>query len=69
VDYDSSGFHASVKRKDKMFAKIVVAAPPLQNSLLSRSPSPSIVKAKVRKRKFKIKSSPVSTSGDLMHFA
>lgn len=72
VDYGSSGFHASAKRKDKTLAKIAVAAPPLQNwkhNPLSRSLSPSIAKAKVRKRKFKKRSSSVSTAGDLIHFA
>ena len=72
VEYDSSSFRASVKGKGKSPAKIVVASPPLQNlkhNPLPRSVSPSIVKAKVRKRNLKIRSSSVSTAGDLIHFA
>ena len=67
VNYNSSSFHAS-----KTLAKIMVAAPPLQNgkhNLLSRYLSLSIVKAKVRKRKSKRRSSSVSTAGDFIHFA
>jgi len=71
VEYDSSSFRTSVKGKGKSPAKTVVASPPLQNlkhNPLPRSLSPSIVKAKVRKRKFKTRSSSVSTAGDLIHF-
>jgi len=72
VNYDSSSFHSSVKGKKKLPAKVVLGAPQLPNwkhHPPSRSLSPAIVKTKVRKRKFKRKSSSVTTAGDLIHFA
>ena len=68
VDYDSSSFHSSVKGKEKLPAKIVVTAPNWKHHPPPRSLSPAIVKTKVRKRKFKRKSSSISTAGDLIHF-
>ncbi|KIM43393.1 hypothetical protein M413DRAFT_444219 [Hebeloma cylindrosporum] len=66
VQYNASSFQSSLKGKEKPPAKIVVAAAPLlqnwkHNHLLSRSLSPAVVKAKVRKRKVK-KSSKAGVS-------